>query len=479
MSQNNRPFGLSEEARQRLLSAMRAQGGAVSAGQSGAAVPGSPDVPNAPDASGESTVSATPRLRREGAAVAAHLTSFEALPAYKQLKIQQAVARHAGIEPPYYRCHEGLAKARTVVEGREVRNFATYDYLDINGHPAVAAAVEEALHRYGTTASASRLTAGERPPHRALETRLAGLYGVEDCVVFVSGHATNISALAALFGPHDAIFYDALSHNSLVQGALLSGAARFAFPNNDTDALERLLAEHRPRFQRAVIISEGLFGMDGCLCPLPELVALKERFGCFLMVDEAHSLGVLGGTGRGVHEHFGLPATAVDIWMGTLSKSFCGCGGFIAGSAALVEFLKYYAPGFVYSVGMPPLMAAASAAAVDIMLSEPERVARLHERSALLLEHARRQGLDTGRAEGYAVIPVMVGDSLSTAILAQELLNDGVLSMPIIYPGVEEGQARLRFFVSAAHSEEDIRAALDATVRLLPVAREKAAACAE
>ena len=448
MSAQRKLFGLDAEARQKLVHAMR----------------------YAPDNA------ASARQRDEGAHMPAlRCASFDALPGYKQLKIHQAVASQAGLEHPYYRCHEGLAKAVTVMEGRTYRNFATYDYLDLNGHPAIAAAVQEALALYGTSASASRLTAGERPPHRALETRLAKLYNVADCVAFVSGHAANMSTLGCLFGPHDAIFHDALSHNSLVQGAILSGATRLAFPANDTLALERLLRERRRQFQRAVIVSEGLFGMDGCLCPLPELVDLKRRFDCFLMVDEAHSLGVLGATGRGVYEHYSLASDVVDIWMGTLSKTLCGCGGFIAGSSALVELLKFSAPGFVYSVGMPPIMAAATAAAVDLMVAEPERVERLRERSAFLLNHARELGLDTGRAQGFAVIPVMVGDSLSTAFLAQELRTQGVLAIPIIYPGVEEGQARLRFFASAAHSEEDIRAALEATARLLPVARAKAA----
>lgn len=449
MSTSHTSFGLNAQEKQRLLDAMRRPG------------------------------SAPVRQRQEGANIAPQLTSFDSLPGYKQLKLQQAVASQAGLELPYYKCHQGLAKARTIMDEREYSNFATYDYLDLNGHPAIATAVEDALSRYGTSASASRLTAGERPPHRTLEKKLAELYGLADCIVFVSGHGANVSTLGSLFGPHDAIFHDALSHNSLVQGAILSGATRLAFPNNDMDALERLLLERRHQFQRAVIVTEGLFGMDGCLCPLPQLVELKRRFGCFLMVDEAHSLGVLGATGKGVHEHYNISADAVDIWMGTLSKTFCGCGGFIVGSASLVEFLKFHAPGFVYSVGMPPLMAAASNAAAELMLTEPWRVKNLHERSAFLLRHAKSLGLDTGRAEGFAVIPIMVGDSLSTAFLAQELRQHGVLTMPIIYPGVEEGQARLRFFVSAAHDEKIIRSALELTAHLLPIARAKAAACAQ
>lgn len=453
MSTDRKLFGMSAADKTRLLAAMRR---------------------NRDEA-------AIPRAEEGRAArcpIAPEWLRFDSLPGYAEIRVQQAVAKQAGLEDIFYVCHEGPGTARTRIDGREYLNFSCYDYLGLNGDARVLEAARKAAERYGISASASRLTAGERPPHRELEQAIAQLYGVEDCICFVSGHATNVSTLGKLFGPHDVIFHDALCHNSLLLGAALSGATRIAYPNNDMEALARLLESRRYSHQRAVIVSEGLFGMDGCLCNLPRLVELKNEHGCLLMLDEAHSLGVLGQSGRGVHEHFGLPASAVDIWMGTLSKSFCGCGGYIAGSAALVEFLKYQAPGFVYSVGMPPAIAAASAEALRLMLAEPERLARLHGNCKLLLELARNAGLDTGKAEGFAVIPVMVGDSLTAAILSQELRRRGVLALPIIYPGVEEGKARLRFFVSAMHSEADLRAAIAVTSEALPVAREKAASYA-
>ena len=287
-----------------------------------------------------------------------------------------------------------------------------------------------------------------------------------------------MSTLGCLFGPRDVIFYDALCHNSLLLGAALSGATRIAYPNNDMNALSALLEERRYAYQRAIIVTEGLFGMDGCLCDLPRLIELKREHGCMLMVDEAHSMGVVGKTGRGVREHFGAAPDDVDIWMGTLSKTFCGCGGYIAGSAALVEFLKYRAPGFVYSVGMPPSIAAASAEVVRIMQAEPARLERLHANGRRFLQLAKEKGLDTGRAEGFAVIPVMVGNSLTAAILSQEMRDTGILALPVIYPGVEEGKARLRFFISAMHTDDDLATAVDAAVELLPIARQKAASYA-
>ena len=331
---------------------------------------------------------------------------------------------------------------------------------------------EEAALRYGTSAGASRLVGGERPPHRQLEQAVARLYGVEDCIAYVSGHATNVSTLGFMFGPRDAIFYDGLAHNSLMQGARLSGAERYSYTHNDCDALESLLKAHREKHKRAVIVTEGLFSMDGNIPDLPRLIRLKKQYDCMLLVDEAHSFGVLGATGRGAHEYFGIDAHEVDMWMSTLSKSMCGCGGFIAGSSELVEFLRYGSPGFVFSVGMPPIVAAACNKALELMLREPERVHKLQRISQYFLEYAQSKGLDTGAAQGYAIVPVMVGDSMAAGFLANLLFKRGLYVMPITFPAVKEGEARLRFFLSAAHSEEQIRQALDAVAEELPRARE-------
>ena len=405
--------------------------------------------------------------------VSPDLLRFDTLPSYTQIQVQKAVAQKLGIEQPYYICHDDLSQDTARIAGKTYLNFSCYDYLGLNGDSRLKEAARAACERYGLSASASRLTAGERPPHRALEKALASLYGTEDCLVFVSGHATNMSTISCLFSSQDAIFHDSASHNSLVLGAVLSGAARFSYPSNDLEALRSQLEKHRSSFKRALIVTEGLFGMDGEISDIPGLVALKREFGCFLMVDEAHSLGTVGKTGRGVCEHFGLAASDVDIWMGTLSKTLCGCGGYIAGSAALIDILKYQAPGFVYSVGMPPMLAATSLCALQCMLSEPWRVAKLQENGQKLLSLALAHGLDCGHAKGFAVIPIMLGDSLTVVLLSKLLKDEGVLALPIIYPGVEEGRARLRFFVSAAHASEQIEEAVEKISRLLPQARAK------
>ncbi len=373
-----------------------------------------------------------------------------------------------GMRNPLFLCHDRIAKASTCIDGKEFLNFSTYDYLDLNGHPEITAAVTKTAEQFGTSAGASRLVGGERTPHQEFEKAIADLYEVDDSIIYVSGHATNVSTIGFLFGPRDVIFHDNLAHNSLTQGAKLAGSARFSYAHNDAEALEKLLAERRHEYKNAVIITEGLFSMDGNIPDLPRIIELKKQYNCMLLVDEAHSLGTLGKTGRGVREHFGVNPKDVDMWMSTLSKSLCGCGGFIAGSKELIEALKYGSPGFVFSVGMSPVLTVASKTALDIMLREPERVHKLQHVSKYFLDYAKKLGLDTGAAQGYANVPVIIGESLAAGLMADALLSRGIYAMPITFPAVKEGTARIRFFLSAAHSEEDVRKALDATVEEMP-----------
>lgn len=402
------------------------------------------------------------------------LVSFREMPAYKQVQVMHAMTRKMGIHSPFNSCHESISKQYTRIYGEEFLNYSTYDYLGLNGHPRVNAAAVSALEAFGTSAGASRLVSGERPMHRKLEAGLAENYDAEGALVFVSGHATNVSTLAALLNSSDAVYHDALSHDSILQGALLSGAHRYSYPHNDCEALERLLRQTRTKHRRALIVTEGLFSMDGSIARLPQLVALKKEYKAFLMLDEAHALGVLGATGRGSFEHFGIAPGEVDIWMGTLSKTLCSCGGFIAGDGALIELLRFRAPGFVYSVGMSPPLAAASAAALELMREEPERVQRLAALSAFFLEEARKRGLNTGYAEGYGVIPIIVGSSLVAGLLSARLFERRVNVMPIIFPVVEEGAARLRFFLSAVHEENQVGRVLDILCEELDMARDAA-----
>lgn len=386
---------------------------------------------------------------------------FDQFAGYQQLQIISKGGEQFGISSPFFRVHEGIAGATTQIAGREYINYASYNYLALSGDERVSLAAKQAIDQYGTSVSASRLVSGERPLHRQLETAIAELYGVDDAVVMVSGHATNVTTIGYLFGPQDLILHDEFIHNSSLIGAQLSGAKRLAFPHNDFSALETLLTEQRCHYQRVLIIIEGLYSMDGDYPNLPEFIRVKQQHRAFLMVDEAHSFGVMGDTGLGIREHFHIDGSAVDIWMGTLSKSLAGCGGFIAGESALIEHLKCLAPGFLYSVGMPAQVAAPALAALTLLQQEPERVRTLQARSAYFLSQAHALGIDTGLSQGIAIIAAISGSSIGAARLSQALFAKGINVQPILYPAVAEKSARLRFFISCEHSLQQI----DATLR--------------
>ena len=387
---------------------------------------------------------------------------FDRFPGYEKLLVPQNAAKRLGIGNPFFKMHEGVAGATTMIDGRIFVNFSSYNYLGLAGHPRVNKAAKNAVDRYGTSTSASRLVSGERRIQRELEESIAALYGVEECIVMVSGHATNVTTIGYLFGPKDMVIHDSLIHNSVIEGIKLSGAARRGFPHNDHAALDNILNEIRGQFERVLIVIEGLYSMEGDVPDLPRYIDIKKRHKAFLMIDEAHSLGVLGKTGKGIHEHYNIAGSEVDIWMGTLSKTLAGCGGFIAGERALVEHLKYAAPGFVYSVGISPPLAAASLEALHIMLEEPERVERLRERASQFLELARKSGIDTGLSNGYALIPTIIGSSLKATTLSNKLFARGINVQPIIYPAVEERAARLRFFISSLHNESQLQSTVGA-----------------
>lgn len=381
---------------------------------------------------------------------------FDKIPEYRRLKQTMAQFEMTGIPNPYFSVHEGLTRDTTWVDGRELISFASYNYLGMSGDTAVSEAVVEAVRKYGTSVSASRLVSGEKDLHRTLERGIADWIGVDDSVVFVGGHSTNETVIGHLVAPGDLILHDALSHNSIVQGALLSGARRRPFPHNDWQALDEALTQLRSKHRRVLVIVEGVYSMDGDFPDLPRFIEVKNKHKCWLMVDEAHSIGTMGRTGRGIGEHFGIQPRDVDVWMGTLSKSFGSCGGYIAGDKALVELLKYTAPGFVFSVGLSPSNTAAAIESLARMKAEPARVQRLRENSELFLSEAQRLGLNTGQSSQTPVIPVITGNSLLALKLSRRMHDSGVNVQPILYPAVEESAARLRFFINSTHSREQI-----------------------
>ena len=400
--------------------------------------------------------------QREDAPALETPRGFRELPGQREMALIRDAAASLQLENPFFRAHEGIAAAHSVIGGRDVINFGSYNYLGLNGDPRVQAAAKAAIDTYGVSASASRMVSGERPLHGALEAALAAHYRAQAAVVFVSGHATNVTVIGHLLGLRDLILHDAAIHNSCTEGARLSGAKRLSFPHNDWRAAEAALKEARRGARRALLVIEGHYSMDGDIPDLPRFIEIARRHDAWLMVDEAHALGVVGTRGHGMHEYYGIDPNEVDIWMGTLSKTLSACGGYIAGNASLIEWLRHSAPGFVYSVGLAPALAAAAFESLAILHAEPERVARLQANAALFLNLAREAGFDTGTASAQAIIPVILGSSIAAARYSQLLLARGINVQPIIYPAVAEKAARLRFFISSEHTDADIRATIAA-----------------
>ncbi len=398
--------------------------------------------------------------------------SFDQLSDYHSLERLREVGAAMDVQQPYFRMHEGHAASTTVIDQREVLNFASYDYVGLNADPRVSEAAKHAIDLYGVSPSGSRLVAGCRPVHDELEAALARHYGLPAAMVFVSGHSTNVSTIGYLMGESDLVLYDSLSHNSIQVGIKLSGAARRGFVHNDMEALETLLIENRAQFRNALIVVEGLYSMDGDIPPLDRLVALKRKYGCWLMVDEAHALGCVGATGKGSFEGCGINPADVDIWMGTLSKTLASTGGYIVGSRPLIDLLTAHASGYVYSVALAPALAAAALRALDLLNDEPSRVRKLQENCALFLRLAAESDLDIGRAQPFSIVPVMVGDSLLAAKLSEQLLKRGLNVLPVLFPAVPMQEARLRFFLSTLHSDLQIAKAVSITVEELAKLRD-------
>ncbi|MFG2988136.1 aminotransferase class I/II-fold pyridoxal phosphate-dependent enzyme [Streptomyces sp. NPDC048257] len=404
--------------------------------------------------------SAEPEIPQAPAAWDPDTAGVDAFPEVAELEQRLSWITDSGAANPYFRVHEGTIRDTTVIGGRACLSFGSYNYLGLSGHPAVSEAVHRAVDRYGTSVSASRVLSGERDLTVRLERALADFLGVGDCLTLVSGHATNVTAIGHLLGPGDLVIHDALAHDSILQGCALSGAARRPFAHNDMGRLEHMLRLNRSRFRRVLIAVEGAYSMDGDLVDLPAVIELKKRYGALLLVDEAHSIGTVGERGRGVGEFHGVDRSDVDLWMGTLSKAFASCGGYLGGSARMVRWLRHTLPGFVYSVGLTPPNAAAALAATELLTAQPQRVRALRRNSELFLGLAASAGLATGSSAGTPIVPCILGDSARTLRVADGLFSRGVIADAIFHPAVEEGQSRLRFFVTSEHREDDIRRAV-------------------
>ena len=394
------------------------------------------------------------------------ITNFEDSKEFQHFLARQKAAEKVG--NPYFICHDSTIRDVSMLNGeREILNFGSYNYVGMSGHPETVQAAKDAADKYGTSASGSRILAGEKHLYQELEARIAKWKHTEDSIVLVGGHSTNVTFVGNFCNDKDIILYDALSHNSIVQGCQLSRSDAKAFPHNDFAALESILKNVRSRYEKILVVVEGVYSMDGDIAPIPEFVRLKKKYGFFLMVDEAHSACVIGKNGGGVDEYFNLDPYDIDIKMGTISKGLGTCGGYLAGKKTLIQYLKYNVPGFVFSVGINPPSAAATLKAIELMERDNSAVQRLHRNIEVFVTEAHKRGLDTCLAGKTAIIPIMVGDDNDAFLVSNLLLERGIFVPPAVYPAVPKGQSRLRFCVTSEHKEEQIIKALDLLMNIV------------
>lgn len=335
------------------------------------------------------------------------------------------------------------------------KQFSSYDYLNLRMHPEVVEAAKDAIERYGMSATSSRVLSGELDCHLELEDKLASLYSQESALLFVSGHTTNTSTVSTLVERGDLIVIDQYAHNSLQIGASMSGAEIKLFKHNDVEDLSLILKNYRSSYERCLIITEGHFSMDGDIPNLPEICKQRDKFNCILMVDEAHSLGVLGENGQGIFEEKKMDPSRVDIWMGTLSKSLGSTGGFIAAKKSVIEHLRRFAPGFTFSVGINAPSCAAASCALNLIPKYKNRITKLRHNSLYLWRLLSDHGFDVGESIGSAIIPIIM--PLDSAIFSSlKLLKSGWSVYPLVPPSVHPFKSRLRLFIRSDHEKDDL-----------------------
>ena len=354
---------------------------------------------------------------------------------------------------------DGEQAARTSIDHRQVVNLSSNNYLGLTTHPGLRARALEALQTFGVGTGSVRPIAGTMAIHMELERRLAVFKHTAAAVVFQSGFTANAGTVSSLLGRDDVIVSDELNHASIIDGARLSRATIKVFPHRNVAAAREIVAA-LPREQRKLLITDGVFSMDGDLGPLPELCDLADEYGCIMMVDDAHASGVFGRAGRGTVDHFGMHGR-VDVQVGTLSKALGALGGYVAGSNALIEFLYHRARPFLFSTSHPPSVAATCIAALDVLETEPQWMERLWSNTRFFKSGLEALGFNIGISES-PITPVIVGDGALAMTLSDKLFESGVFAQGIGFPTVPQGKARVRTIVTATHTEDELQFALDA-----------------
>ncbi|MDH5506859.1 MAG: aminotransferase class I/II-fold pyridoxal phosphate-dependent enzyme [Anaerolineae bacterium] len=348
--------------------------------------------------------------------------------------------------------------ARVIVRGREMGMYASYSYLGLIGHPRINAAAKKAIDDFSTGTHGVRSLAGSLTLHTELEETIAEFKHAEDAVTFSSGYVTNLTVVSTLMGRRDYVFSDKLNHASIVDGCLMSGAKFERFKHNDMQDLEKRL-QQTPSSAAKLVIADSVFSMDGDIIDFPKIVALCQKYDAWLMIDEAHSVGVLGKTGRGIEEHFDMPGT-IDIKMGTLSKTIPSVGGYVAGNKDMIKFLRHASRAYIFSAAIPPAQAAAANEAFKVILDEPERLDKLKANTDQFINGIKGRGFDTMLTE-TAIVPVLCGSDEKAFSMTRDAQNKDVFVLPVVSPAVPEGLARLRATVTAAHETDDIEYAMD------------------
>jgi glycine C-acetyltransferase len=348
--------------------------------------------------------------------------------------------------------------ARVLVNGREMGMYASYGYLGLLGHPRIGAAAKAAIDKYGTGTHGVRSLAGTLKIHDELEETIADFKHAEAAITYSSGYATNLTVVSTLMGRGDFVLSDKLNHASIVDGCLMSGAEFRRFRHNDMADLEKRL-EQVPPDRSTLVIADAVFSMDGDIIDLPTMVKLCQKYGAWLMIDEAHSVGVLGKTGRGIEEHFGMK-DVIDIKMGTLSKTIPSVGGYVAARKEIIAYLRHASRAYIFSAALPPAQTAAANEAFRVILDEPWRIEKLNQNTYQYINGLKSMGFDTMLTE-TAIVPVLCGSDERAFALTREAQHHDVFVLPVVSPAVPEGLARLRATITAAHEPDEIDYAME------------------
>lgn len=348
--------------------------------------------------------------------------------------------------------------ARVLVNGMEMGMYASYGYLGLLGHPKINQAAKNAIDKFGTGTHGVRTLAGTLSIHCELEETISSFKGTEAAITFSSGYVTNLTVVSTLLGRGDYVLSDKLNHASIVDGCIMSGAKFLRFKHNDLASLEQRLKQV-PENTSCLVVADAVFSMDGDIIDLPGVVELCQKYNAWLMIDEAHSLGVLGATGRGIEEHFHMPGV-IDIKMGTLSKTIPSVGGYIAAKADLITYLRHASRGYIFSAALPPAQAAAAKAGFEVLQEETWRIEKLNQNTRQFLSGLKERGFDTMRSE-TAIVPVLCGSDDNAYRMTRDAQLKGVFVLPVVSPAVPVGLSRLRATVTAAHEAEEIEYAMD------------------